>query len=53
MKEMRKHMAWYLKGLPRCGAGEGRIMEQTSRDGWAHLTNMSIRYEDANRTPDS
>jgi nifR3 family TIM-barrel protein len=32
VKEMRKHMAWYLKGLPGAARVKDRIMEETSRD---------------------
>ncbi|OUM95507.1 MAG: tRNA dihydrouridine synthase DusB [Thermobacillus sp. ZCTH02-B1] len=32
VKEMRKHLAWYLKGLPRAARVKDRIMEETSRD---------------------
>lgn len=32
VKEMRKHMAWYLKGLPGAARIKERIMEETERD---------------------
>lgn len=32
VKEMRKHMAWYLKGLPGAARVKDVIMEQTKRD---------------------
>jgi nifR3 family TIM-barrel protein len=32
VKEMRKHMAWYLKGIPGAARVKDRIMEETSRD---------------------
>lgn len=33
VKEMRKHMAWYLKGLSGSARVKEQIMEETSRDG--------------------
>ncbi len=33
VKEMRKHMAWYLKGLPGAARVKDVIMETTTRDG--------------------
>lgn len=32
VKEMRKHMAWYLKGMPDSARLKDQIMEQTRRD---------------------
>lgn len=32
VREMRKHMAWYLKGLPGAARVKDVIMEETSRD---------------------
>lgn len=32
VKEMRKHLAWYLKGLPGAARVKDKIMEETSRD---------------------
>ncbi|MBJ6361242.1 tRNA dihydrouridine synthase DusB [Paenibacillus sp. GCM10012307] len=32
VKEMRKHLAWYLKGLPGAARIKDNIMEETSRD---------------------
>lgn len=32
VREMRKHLAWYLKGLPRAARVKDQIMEETSRD---------------------
>lgn len=31
VREMRKHMAWYLKGLPGAARVKDQIMEETSR----------------------
>ncbi|MFS0725033.1 tRNA dihydrouridine synthase DusB [Paenibacillus sp. 1P07SE] len=33
VREMRKHLAWYLKGLPGAARIKDQIMEETSRDG--------------------
>jgi len=41
VKEMRKHMAWYLKGLPGAARVKDRIMEETSRD---RLVNILYEY---------
>lgn len=35
VKEMRKHMAWYLKGLRGAARAKDAIMEQTTREGMA------------------
>lgn len=32
VKEMRKHMAWYLKGMPRAARFKDKIMEAVSRE---------------------
>jgi tRNA-dihydrouridine synthase len=32
VKEMRKHLAWYLKGLPDTAKVKDKVMEETSRD---------------------
>src|SRR5690606_18015272 len=32
VREMRKHMAWYLKGLPAAARIKDKIMDETSRD---------------------
>ncbi|URN96011.1 MAG: tRNA dihydrouridine synthase DusB [Candidatus Pristimantibacillus lignocellulolyticus] len=32
VREMRKHMAWYMKGLPGAARVKDRIMEETNRD---------------------
>ena len=37
VKEMRKHMAWYLKGLPDTARVKDAIMEQTERDGMVRI----------------
>ncbi|PZE19237.1 tRNA dihydrouridine synthase DusB [Paenibacillus xerothermodurans] len=37
VKEMRKHLAWYLKGLPGAARVKDQIMEQTKRDAMAQV----------------
>jgi len=32
VREMRKHMAWYMKGLPGAARVKDKIMEETNRD---------------------
>lgn len=39
VKEMRKHLAWYLKGLPGSARIKDIIMEQTKRDAMAAILN--------------
>jgi tRNA-dihydrouridine synthase len=42
-REMRKHVAWYIKGLPR----SGRVREQVNRThSTAELTALLRRYLD-------
>lgn len=41
VKEMRKHMAWYLKGLKGAAKVKERIMEETTRDA---LTKILYEY---------
>jgi len=45
VKEMRKHLAWYLKGLPGAARVRDRIMELTTRDAiaeelWAYVRQL-------------
>ncbi|QYR21634.1 tRNA dihydrouridine synthase DusB [Paenibacillus sp. sptzw28] len=37
VREMRKHLAWYLKGLPGAARVKDVIMEETSRDKMAQI----------------
>jgi tRNA-dihydrouridine synthase len=37
VREMRKHLAWYLKGLPGAARVKDVIMEETSRDNMAQI----------------
>jgi nifR3 family TIM-barrel protein len=39
VREMRKHLAWYLKGLPRAARVKDLIMEETSRDRMVSILN--------------
>ncbi|MFG6497532.1 tRNA dihydrouridine synthase DusB [Fictibacillus sp. UD] len=36
-REMRKHAAWYLKGLPQTGSVRNEINQMTTRDGMSKL----------------
>jgi len=42
VKEMRKHMAWYLKGLPAAARIKDKIMEETSRDRLVEILNEYV-----------
>lgn len=42
VREMRKHMAWYLKGLPGAARVKDKIMEQTSRDRLVEILNEYV-----------
>lgn len=42
VREMRKHMAWYLKGLPGAARVKDKIMEETSRDRLVEVVNEYI-----------
>lgn len=37
VREMRKHLAWYLKGLPGAARVKDNIMEETSRDNMVRI----------------
>ena len=37
VREMRKHMAWYLKGLPGAARIKDKIMDETSRNGLVEI----------------
>ncbi|WNS42165.1 tRNA dihydrouridine synthase DusB [Paenibacillus sp. MMS20-IR301] len=39
VREMRKHMAWYLKGLKAAARVKDIIMEETKRDGMVRILN--------------
>jgi tRNA-dihydrouridine synthase len=39
---MRKHMAWYMKGLPGSARIKDNIMEETSRDNMVAVLNQYI-----------
>ncbi|MFD0717162.1 tRNA dihydrouridine synthase DusB [Paenibacillus sp. GCM10027626] len=42
VREMRKHLAWYLKGLPGAARVKDAIMEETSRDNMVHILEQYI-----------
>lgn len=42
VKEMRKHLAWYLKGLPGAARVKDRIMEMTERDALVAVLNEYV-----------
>jgi putative TIM-barrel protein, nifR3 family len=42
VREMRKHMAWYMKGLPGSARIKDNIMEETSRDNMVAVLNQYI-----------
>lgn len=43
VKEMRKHLAWYLKGLPSAARVKDAIMEETRRDEVARMLEDYVR----------
>ncbi|AJY77648.1 tRNA dihydrouridine synthase DusB [Paenibacillus beijingensis] len=43
VREMRKHLAWYLKGLPGAARVKDSIMEETSRDNMEQILEQYIR----------
>lgn len=42
VREMRKHMAWYLKGLPGAARIKDKIMDETSRNGLVEIMQQYI-----------
>jgi len=48
VKEMRKHLAWYLKGLPGAARVKDVIMEQTKRDAMAQVLEQFVAGLDEN-----
>lgn len=42
VREMRKHMAWYMKGLPGSARIKDNIMEETGRDNMVAILNQYI-----------
>jgi tRNA-dihydrouridine synthase len=47
VKEMRKHMAWYLKGLVGSARVKDVIMELVKRDDMVHVLNEYVENLDA------
>ena len=44
VKEMRKHMAWYLKGLTGSARVKDVLMELTERDEMANVLNDYVAH---------
>jgi nifR3 family TIM-barrel protein len=56
VREMRKHLAWYLKGLPDSAAVKNSIMELTTRSSVVSVLDEYVRTVEemlANTEPDS
>lgn len=47
VREMRKHIAWYLKGLRDSGKVKGQVMETTDRDEMARILLAYVETLDA------
>ncbi|MNZ78550.1 hypothetical protein D3C78_971270 [compost metagenome] len=43
VREMRKHLAWYLKGLPGAARVKDVIMEETGRDPMVAILESYVR----------
>lgn len=51
VREMRKHLAWYLKGLPGAARVKDVIMEETDRENMVRILGEYVRsLEDAGET---
>ncbi|EXX86745.1 tRNA-dihydrouridine synthase [Paenibacillus darwinianus] len=51
VREMRKHLAWYLKGLPGAARVKDIIMEETDRENMVRILGEYVRsLEDAEET---
>ncbi|EPY06006.1 tRNA-dihydrouridine synthase 1 [Paenibacillus alvei TS-15] len=53
VKEMRKHLAWYLKGLPSAARVKDAIMEETRRDEVARMLEEYVRQVNENQEAES
>ncbi|MFF2094379.1 tRNA dihydrouridine synthase DusB [Paenibacillus sp. NPDC058174] len=53
VREMRKHLAWYLKGLPGAARVKDAIMEETGREGVLEILENYIGSLDADALADS
>ena len=53
VKEMRKHLAWYLKGLKGSARVKDLIMEQTKRDAMAEVLEHFVASMEGNGTEDA
>lgn len=50
VREMRKHAAWYLRGMRGSARIKDKVNEQTTRDGMAHVLSEFVeRYEAKSR----
>ena len=43
VKEMRRHLAWYLKGLPGTARVKDKVMEESSRDRMVQILNEYVQ----------
>jgi nifR3 family TIM-barrel protein len=50
VREMRKHLAWYLKGLPGAARVKDTIMEETKRDNMVRILEQFIASLDMSET---
>ncbi|OXM82475.1 tRNA dihydrouridine synthase DusB [Paenibacillus rigui] len=53
VKEMRKHLAWYLKGLKGSARVKDLIMEQTKRDAMAQVLQEFVASMEGNGTEEA
>jgi tRNA-dihydrouridine synthase len=53
VREMRKHMAWYLKGLRGSARVKDSVMEHTRRDQMAHTLLEFVNSGEADQEEDS
>jgi len=49
VREMRKHIAWYLKGLPSAARIKDKVMEETTRDRLVEIMNEYVDSLDINQ----
>lgn len=53
VKEMRKHLAWYLKGLPGAARVKDKIMEETSRNRMAEILDEYVQSLDGSASEEA
>lgn len=51
VKEMRKHMAWYLKGLPAAARVKDKVMEEESRERLVQILNEYVEQVERELEP--